>query len=314
MRAIVVAEHGGPEVLRLEEVAEPSPGPGQVSIDVAYAGVNFAEVMGRRGTLPIARAPFVPGLEVSGTVRAVGAGVDGLRVGERVAALTTEGGYAEVAVAPAAVTFGLAGGDLRAAAAFPVVVPTAWALIHEVARVRAGETVLIHAAAGGVGIVAGQIARAAGAGRVLGVTSTREKAAYALRFGYDAVFVGSDEAPGGLDVILDSIGGATRQRSLELLAPLGRLAIYGNASGEPEAAVPAARLRREAKAVLGFSIATLAAADPARAQALGRQAMRAGIEVDITDVLPLEDAGRAHERLESRRSTGKLLLAVAGDA
>lgn len=312
MRAVVVDRHGGPEVLRVREVDEPAPGPGQVSIDVAFAGVNFAEVMGRRGTLPIARAPFVPGLEVSGTVRAVGAGVDGLRVGEPVAALTTQGGYAEVAVAPAAVTFALDGADLRSAAAFPVVVPTAWALIHEVARVRAGETVLVHAAAGGVGIAAGQIARAAGA-RPLGVVSTPEKAAYAQRFGYDDVFVGLDDVPGSLNVVLDSVGGETRARSLDLLAPLGRLAIYGNACGEPEEPVAGARLRREAKGVLGFSIATLAAVAPERANALGRAALRAGVEIDVTAVLPLAEAARAHEQLESRRSTGKLLLAVAGD-
>ena len=152
MRAILVEEYGGPEALVVRELPDPEPGPGEVTISVAYAGVNYAEIMGRRGLLKFYRAPFVPGMEVSGTVRAIGPGVEGLRVGEPVAALTTVGGYAEVVVARAQLTYALGDDlDLRAGAAFPIVVPTAWALIHDVARVRPGESVLVHAAAGGVG-------------------------------------------------------------------------------------------------------------------------------------------------------------------
>jgi NADPH:quinone reductase len=324
MRAVLVEEHGGPDVLAVRDVEAPEPGPGQVAIDVAYAGVNYAEVMGRRGTLPLYQPPFVPGLEVSGTVRAFGAGVEGLRVGQRVAALTTRGGYAEVALAPAAVTFPLDDdADLVAAAAFAVIVPTAWALVHEVARLRAGESVLVHAAAGGVGTVAAQVARAAGVGPILGVASTPTKAGYARGFGYDEVFVGdawveaARAATGGrgLDAILDSIGGETRARGFDLLAPLGRLVLFGNATDEPEPGIADNVLRAQVKGVLGFSIAVLAATDPERARAIGEVALaavaRGEVRVDVTEVIPLDDAPKAHQLLEGRGSTGKLVLAVA---
>jgi NADPH2:quinone reductase len=280
--------------------------------------------MARRGALPF-RPPFVPGLEVSGTVRALGPGVTDLAVGDPVCALTTVGGYAEVAVAKAPLTYRLpsaADDHLRAGAAMPTIVPTAWALINVVARVRPGEVVLVHAAAGGVGTVAGQVARAARAGRVIGVTSSEAKARYARGFGYDEVIVSPawDErvrlitGGRGPEVILDSVGGRVRARSFDLLAPLGRLVLYGNACGEPEDGVPGAALRTQVKATLGWSITGLAAVDPERVAAIARPAFAAvacgDLRVDVTDVLPLEDAGRAHRRLEERRSTGKLLLAV----
>jgi NADPH2:quinone reductase len=325
MRATVVERYGDAQELRVRDVPAPEPGAGEVAIDVAYAGVNYAEVMARRGSLPPYRPPFVPGLEVSGTVRALGAGVDGLRVGQPVAALTTRGGYAEVAVAPSVLTYPLAGGsdaELLAGAARPTIVPTAWALVHEVARVRAGEVALVHAAAGGVGTVAGQFLRAAGAGLVIGVVSREAKARYARGFGYDEVVVGDGwpeavrAATGGrgADVILDSIGGGVRRASYELLAPLGRLVCFGNAGDEPEDLAPGPALRTQVRALLGWSVTGLAAADPDRAAAITReavaQATALGVRVDITDVLALADAARAHRRLEERRSTGKLVLAV----
>jgi NADPH2:quinone reductase len=324
MKATVVDRYGASSVLQIRELPEPEPRRGEVTIEVAYAGVNYAEVMARRGALPF-RPPFVPGLEVSGRVRAVGEGVDDLQIGEPVCALTTVGGYAEVAVAKAALTYRLASSsdeELRRGAALPTVVPTAWALVHVVARVRPGEVVLVHAAAGGVGSVAGQVAQAARAGRVIGVTSTEAKARYARGFGYDEVIA----APAwddrvrlitggrGPDVILDSVGGSVRTRSFELLAPLGRLVLFGNACGEPEEGVPGGALRTQVKATLGWSITGLAAVEPERVATIARPALAAvakgDLRIDITDVVPLEDAPRAHQRLEERRSTGKLLLAV----
>jgi NADPH2:quinone reductase len=321
MRATVVERYGGPEVLELRELDVPQPGPGEIAIDVAYAGVNYAEAMARRGALAPYRPPFVPGLEVSGHVRALGAGVAGPAVGEPVSALTTRGGYAEVAVAPAAVTYGHET-DLLTGAAMPTIVPTAWALIHELARLRPGEDVLVHAAAGGVGTVVAQVARRAGAGRVLGVTSTEEKAAYARGFGYDEVHVGPDwpewvrEATGGRgpDVVLDSIGGPTREQGFAALAPLGRIVFYGNATDEPEIGFPGGRLRTEVKSTLGWSITALAALDPSRVRRIADAAFaavaRGELRVDVTGVFALEEAARAHELIEGRRSTGKLVLRV----
>lgn len=166
MRAVEFQEYGGPEVLRLVQVGAPEPGPGQVSIDAAWAGVNFADIKARAEGYRVASLPYRPGLEVSGRVRAVGEGVEGLTIGQEATALVDGGGYAEVVLAEAAAVFPLPGGlDLRTAATLPTVLPTAYGLIHEVGRLQAGESVLVHSAAGGIGTVAGQLARAAGAAR-----------------------------------------------------------------------------------------------------------------------------------------------------
>lgn len=327
MRAVVVTSFGGPEVLRVEERDIPSPGPDQVSIDVAYAGVNFAEVTMRRGELPNVTAPVVPGLEVSGIVREVGSDVTDVVVGDPVCAFTIAGGYAEVAVAPARSTHRLPDADdatLRRGATLPTVVPTAWALINEVARLRPDEDVLVVAAAGGIGTIAGQLARHAGARKVFGIVSTPEKATYAKRFGYDDVFLESewrarlDVATGarGVDVVLDSVGGEFRAEAIEVVAPMGRLVMFGNASGAPEVSPPAGVMRAQCNAAVGFSITGLTRLDPGRARRVTENALRIATEkdlrIDITEVLPLADAWRAHEALEARRTTGKLVLSVSG--
>ncbi len=197
MRAVEIQEYGGPEVLRVVEAEVPTPGPGQVSIDVAYTGVNFADLKARADGYRVPALPFVPGLEVSGHVRALGAGVTGLAVGQEVAALTQGGAYADVVAADAVTVFPLPPGvDLRTGATLPPAVPpTAYALIHTVGRLQPGETVLVQGAAGGVGTVLGQLASAAGAGAVLGVVSSAAKAAYAREHGYDEVFVTSSTTP-----------------------------------------------------------------------------------------------------------------------
>src|SRR5947209_8156818 len=241
MRAVLVEQYGGPQVLTLAELAEPEPGPGQVAINVAYAGVNYADVLARRDGYQVASLPFVPGLEVSGTVRALGPGAAGLAVGEKVAAFIPSGGYAEIALATTASVYPLPeGASPREAATWLAVLPTAYALIDGPAGPAPGESVLVHSAAGGVGTVAGQLAKAAGAANVYGVVSSSEKVAYALRFGYDRVFVGDEyvaalpEATGGqgIDVILDPVGGDTLRENLKLLARFGRLVSFGNASAQ----------------------------------------------------------------------------------
>jgi NADPH:quinone reductase-like Zn-dependent oxidoreductase len=216
MRAVVVPQTGGPEVLELRDVPAPSPGEGEVSIDVAHAGVNYSEVMARRGDFHV-DLPLVPGLEVSGHIAAVGPGVTEFEAGQAVAALTLVGGYAEVAVARVPMVVPVPDAvDLRAAAGFPTIAPTAYALLVDVARLRQGEIVLVHAAAGGMGTVLGQIARYLGAGRVIGTVGSADKISYARRFGYDLVIeragfadaVRRETGGRGVDVVLDSVGGA----------------------------------------------------------------------------------------------------------
>ncbi len=326
MRAVSVNEYGGPQALTTVGVPVPEPGPGQVAIDVAYAGVNYADVMARRDGYQVASLPFVPGLEVSGTVRALGEGVSGLRVGRPVAAFMLAGGYAEVALAQADAVYPLdEGADLRAAATWLTVLPTAHAVLHEVGRLAAGESVLVHSAAGGVGTAIGQLAAKAGAATVFGVVSTPAKVAFALEHGYDRVFVGDEyldalaAATGGrgVDLVLDPVGGDTLKTSLKLLARFGRVVSFGNAApaGEQEPwHIGAGDLYPAARGIFGFSYRAISRDDPAALRRLTETALRtaaeSGVVLPVTAEFDLDDAAEAHRLLESRTTTGKLVLRV----
>ena len=323
MRTVEFQEYGGPEVLRVTEAKVPDPGPGQVSVDVAYAGVNFADLKARSEGYRVPGLPFVPGLEVSGRVRAVGPDVTGLRVGQEVAALTEGGAYAEVTVADAVTVFPLPDGvGLRTGATLPTVLPTAYALLHTVGRLQPGETVLVQGAAGGVGTVLGQLARAAGAGAVYGVVSSAPKAEYALGNGYDEVFVGSFEdevraatAGRGVDLALDPVGGETLRGGLASLAPFGRLVSFGNASSAEPWTVGQPELYPTGLSVSGFSILGLARTAPAALRDIASRAFETvadgTVTLPVTAEFALEAAAEAHALMGSRTSTGKLLLRVA---
>ncbi|WP_418961094.1 quinone oxidoreductase family protein [Streptomyces tritici] len=330
MRAIELVENGGPEVLKAVETEVPQPGAGQVSIDVAYAGVNFADVLARADGYRVEAFPYRPGLEVSGRVRALGPGVTGLAVGQEVTALTGAGAYAEVAVAEAATVFPLPPGvDLRTAATLPTVLPTAYALVHAVGRLQPGETVLVHAAAGGVGTAVGQLAKAAGAAAVYGAVSSPAKAAYARSYGYDEVLVGDfrhdaaalekavREATGGrgVDLALDPVGGESLRGSLASLAVFGRLVSYGNAGGAEPWRVGQPDLAPTGRTVAAFSVLTLARTAPDALRALAEQAFAkvadGTVTLPVTAEFDLADAAEAHRLMSARTSTGKLLLRVA---
>ncbi|MBB6733832.1 quinone oxidoreductase family protein [Cohnella zeiphila] len=329
MRAVTIPKFGGPEVLALTNIFVPTPGAGEVTIDVAYAGVNYAEVLFRKGGVPDLPLPFVPGIEVAGTIREIGEGVDEFRVGQPVAALTIVGGggYAEVAKAPARLVFPLderrtSEPELAAAAASPSNVTTAYMIMADAARLQPGETVLVHAAAGGVGSAIGQMARAFGAGRVIGTVGSEDKIPYARSLGYDDVILRDsfkeqalERTDGrGVDVVVDPVGGQTRRTSLELLKPLGRLIAMGNASDAADVVQSTNELWFSSKAVLGFNLQLLSMYAPERVSRSAREALRlAGegrIRVDVTDVLRLDDAAEAHRRIEQRSTTGKLVLKI----
>ncbi|WP_405783559.1 zinc-binding alcohol dehydrogenase family protein [Streptomyces sp. NBC_00859] len=318
MKAVTIPEFGEAEVLRLATVPAPTPGPGQVAIDVAYAGANFAEVLYRRGVVDVP-LPFVPGIEVAGRVRAVGKGVEGLSVGQPVAALTIvdSGGYAEVVVTSAHLVAPLdgLGITMSVAAALPSNSTTAFLVLDRVARITRGESVLVHAAAGGVGSQLGQVARLLGAGRVVGSVGSEAKIDAAKRFGYDEVFLRDEIADAGeFDVVVDMVGGPTRHASLERLAPMGRLVVMGNASGAEDIGIPANELWFTNKTVSGFNLAAFTAAFPEEAgQALHRAVLAAStgdLRVQV-ETLPLEQAVEAHRLIESGTTTGKLVLEVA---
>jgi NADPH2:quinone reductase len=324
MRAVEFQEHGGPEVLKVVAAEVPEPGPGQITIDAAFVGVNFADLKARAEGYRVQSLPFRPGLEVSGRVRAVGEGVEGLRPGQEVAALVDGGAYAEVVVAEAMTVFPLPEGlDLRTAATLPTVVPTAHAVLHEVGRLRAGETVLVQGAAGGIGTVAGQLARAAGAGAVYGVVSSAAKAGHALKHGYDEVFTADSFADDvrratggkGVDLVLDPVGGETLRRGLASLAVFGRLVSFGNASGAEPWQVGQPELYAQGRSVGGFSVLALAQSAPDALRALAERAFRTvadgTVSLPVTAEFALSDAGEAHRLMGSRTSTGKLLLRVA---
>jgi NADPH2:quinone reductase len=323
MRAMIFEEFGGPEVLHQVDLPEPTPGPGEVTVEVAYAGINFADVLARAEGYRVDALPFRPGLEVAGRVRAVGEGVTAFTPGQEVTSFMRGGGYSEIAVAPDATTFPVPHGlDLRAAASLPSVLPTAYALLHDIARLREGDTVLVHSAAGGVGTVAGQLARLGGASAVYGVVSSFDKAPHALKSGYDQVFLTPDfdadvlTATGGrgVDIALDPIGGDTFRRTLAVTARFGRLVSFGNSGSAQPWSVGAADIYPAALTVSGFSLMGLAAADPSRLRELADAAFRAvtdgGVELPVTAEFALADAGAAHRLVESRSTTGKLLLRI----
>jgi NADPH:quinone reductase len=327
MRAVAITRFGPPDVLEVVARPRPAPGAGQVAIDVNHVGVNFADVMTRRGDYHAAgQPPLVPGLEAAGTVAALGEGVEGLEVGQPVAAFTGGGAYADVVLASAQLTFPIPEGlAFEVAAAVPTIATTALFLVDEVARLRAGETVLVHGAAGGVGSLVGQLVAIRGAALALGTVGSEAKVAYARGCGYTDVVLrdGFVEAVGertegrGVDVVLDPIGGDVRAHSMDVLAPLGRLVAFGNASATPETVPEGASLRTANRGVLGFSMGSLVRSEPHRVRAVMGRALTlvadGTLHLDVAEVHDLADATDAHTRLESKATQGKLVLRVRAD-
>ncbi|MDQ2715470.1 MAG: zinc-binding dehydrogenase [Chloroflexota bacterium] len=324
MRAVVIPQFGDSDVLEIREVPIPQPAAGQVTIQVAYVGVNYADLMARQRGYMVEHLPFVPGYEVAGYIHAVGQGVKGLHVSQPVAALTVRGGYAEFALASAMLTFPLDQQEqkieLTTAAGFPATGLTAYNLLADVARLRPGESVLVHAAAGGIGTVAAQIARHLGAGQLIGTVGNRDKVSSALFAGYDQVVLRKDfvqavqEASGGkgVDIVLDSVGEPARSQSLSLLAPFGRLVVFGNAGGQPDISFTPMSLLADSRAIMGYSITGLTQSAPHLVAETARKVLpliaNGEVRIDVTTILPLEQAAEAHRLMENRTATGKLLL------
>ena len=318
MRAIQQQEFGGPEVLRLVDVDEPVCRSGETLVDVTLAGVNFADTHQRRNEyLAASELPLIPGAEVAGVRR---------DSGERVVALTGgRGGYAQVAAVPLAHAFPVPERlDDGTALALLLQGLTAWHLLCTSGRVAAGESVVVHAAAGGTGSLAVQLARPlTGAGRVIATASSEEKRALALELGADTA-VDSDadglperlaEANGGrpVDVVLDAIGGAVFDASLEALAPFGRLVTYG-VSGGATNTVNTRKLMRASRTVAGFWFRHCLERPDALLAApvadLFARAAAGELRAVVGGVYPLAQAARAQVDLADRRTTGKLLLDV----
>lgn len=318
MKAIRIHEPGGPEALILEDVPLPSPGPGQARVRLHAIGVNFIDVYHRTGLYKVP-LPFTPGSEGAGVVSAVGADVTA-RVGDRVAWAGALGSYAEEAIVPAEklvpVPDGLEWDD---AAAAPLQGMTAHYLATDTHRLRAGDTALVHAAAGGVGLLLVQVAKMKGA-RVIGTVSTPEKARLASEAGADEMIRYTEEdfleavqrltGGRGVEVVYDSVGRTTFDRSLDSLAVRGTLALYGQSSGVVPPVDPA---RLAVKGVF-LTRPTLWHYTATREELLGRArdvfswVVSGLLKLRIHRTFPLADAAEAHRLLESRQSVGKLLL------
>jgi NADPH:quinone reductase len=319
MKAIRVAAFGGPEVLAQAEVGRPEPKAGEALVRIAASGVNYMDVGQRRGR-PGQQVPYTPGGEASGTVEAVGDGVDAVKPGDRVMYAMVPGSYAEYAVVPAARLVAVpAEFDLVEAAALPLQGFTAHYLLHEFAKVGPGTTVLVHAAAGGVGLLLTQYATHLGA-HVIGTTSSEAKAANAKAAGARDVILYTqtnfaDEVKRitggkGVDLILDAVGKTTFPGDLEAARIRGHIVVYGGASGQPDPIVPNS-LSPRALTLSGAGLANFIATreDLLRRAAAVIAGVREGwLKLKIDRVLPLAQAADAHRALESRTTSGKLLL------
>jgi NADPH2:quinone reductase len=312
MKAIQIEEFGGPEVLSHVELPDPTAGEGEVVVDVARSGINFADTHATRNDyLAEQSLPLVPGAEISGRTPD----------GRRVAAILASGAYAEKAVVPEALLVPVPDevSDDQAAALLLQGL-TAIGLVRHCARLQEGETVVVEAAAGGTGSLSVQVAKAAGA-RVIGLASSEEKRALVERLGADATVDSRNlsdlgaairEANDGrrVDAVLHMSGGEAFDAELGILAPMGRMVVFGIASRE-QREVSTAALLRGSKAVIGFWLVHLLARQDLVAPMIGELlgSVAAGdLEVTVGGVYPLSEAARAHEDLIARRTSGKLLL------
>ncbi len=311
MKAIQIQQFGGPEVFELRDLPDPEPGEGEALVEVSRVGVNFADTHATRDDyLAKQQLPLIPGAEVSGRTAD----------GRRVAALLGSGGYAQRVAVPEATLVPLPDEvDDDQAAAILLQGLTALALVERCARLEPGETVVIEAAAGGTGTLAVQLAKRAGA-KVIGLASSEEKRALVAELGADATIDSNAaelgaairEANGGqrVDAVLHMSGGEAFDQELGVLAPLGRMVVFGIASRE-QRDVSTAALLRGSKTVVGFWLIHLLARPELVAPMIGEllsALARGELAATIGEVYPLSEAARAHEDLTARRTTGKLLL------
>lgn len=315
MRAIQITEFGGPEVLTLVDLPDPVAGGGLVLVDVDSAGINYADTHAVENSYLSAQAlPMIPGGEVVGR----------LEDGTRVSAMAPAGGYCEKALVHPGLVFPLPDAVTDGQALSLMIQGlTAWHLLRTCSHLQAGESVVVHAAAGGVGTLAIQLAKHWGAGNVIAVASTQDKLQLAKELGADSlVLAGSpdlktalEEANGGrkVDIVLEMVGGPTFDASLAALAPFGRLATFGMASRTPPAAISAGDLMSRSRAVIGFWLAHCfgnpAMLQPQMAELLSM--VQAGTLTPLVGgTYALGEAALAHEALRSRGSVGKLVLDV----
>ena len=321
MKAIRVNENGGPEVLSYEDVEVPEPGPGQARVRLAASGVNFIDTYQRTGTYPM-ELPFTLGQEGAGEIEAVGEGVEEVSPGDYVAFANVMGAYAEYIVAPAErlVPFNVTLVEARLAAAVMLQGMTAHYLTHSTFPLEEGQTALVHAAAGGVGLLLCQLAKMRGA-TVIGTVSTEEKAELAKGAGADEVILYTEQDfveeteritnGEGVDVVYDSVGKDTFDDSLDVLRPRGYMVLFGASSGPAPSLDPQILNQKGGLFLTRPALAQYTATREEllwRAQSLFSWIGQNNLDVRIGGTYELSDAEQAHRDLEGRKTTGKLIL------
>lgn len=327
MHAAIIEQYGQSDAITIAELPDPEPAPGEVTIDVDLAAIGLVDVLVRRGDFPFP-LPLVPGLSVAGRIRALGAGVTNVSRGQPVAAFTAPprmGGYATVALAPAALAIPLdtAHGTIASDEGAIAIVngPTAYLALAELGGLQVGDPVVVHGATGALGAMVAQLASYLGASPLIATVGSPAKRAHAESLGYTHVFSSSDDWPTavrdltnghGAALVVDPVGGPLREASLRALRPLGRLIAVGHASEQPDAPVSPTDLWLGNQAILGLNVGALSAVDPERFAAAARAVFeliaRRMVRVDVGGVLTLAEAAEAHRRLEARSVTGTLLL------
>ncbi|MCF3962643.1 quinone oxidoreductase family protein [Streptomyces fuscigenes] len=325
MQAVRATAFGAPSVLAVTEVPTPEPGPGRMTVDVTHAAVGLVDVFLRQGLYKdrpgLPQAPFVPGLEVAGTVRALGDGVSGFAVGERVVSMSAAGGtggYASVYLTDPALVVSLDGYDIDSALAVSVLpnAAMAHAAFTRVAHLAKGESVLVHGALGGFSAAFPGIAKQLGAARVVGtVRAGKLEAAARTRLPYDRIVDSAEmtEALAGetFDVVVDPVGGDVRTRSLDLMGPGGRLLVGGNASGDWDHSLRSNDLWYRSITVSGFNSGAYLPSHPDAIRPgleAARAALAAGLGGTEIEILPFSRAAEAHERMENRSLDGRIVL------
>ncbi|MBT2637918.1 NADPH:quinone oxidoreductase family protein [Bacillus sp. ISL-39] len=322
MKAIQLKEYGGPEVLLLAEMERPVPTDHQVLIEIHAIGVNYADTARREGLYVIpTKLPFIPGAEIAGIVVETGESVTNVQAGDRVVTLIESGGYAEFALADSRGLIPLQDHmEFEQAVALPLQGLSAYHILKTMGRLEKGETVLVHAAAGGVGTLAVQLAKLSGASKVIATASTNDKLSLAAEMGADVLVNYTEqgweekvlEATGGkgVDVALEMAGGEIFNKTLKCLATFGRLVIYGVASGEQSRFYPSSLMARN-QSVIGFFLPQImrkpALIQSSMAEMLGYLS-KGQLKLTIGGVYSLEQAAEVHRLLQSRQTKGKLIL------
>lgn len=322
MKAVQLQEYGGPEVLEIVEIERPVPKGREVLIEIKAIGVNYADTARREGQYVVKTPlPFIPGAEIAGVIAAVGELVTNVKPGMRVVTLIESGGYSEFALADERSLIPLPEQlDFQNAVALPLQGLSAYHVLKTMGRLEKGETVLVHAAAGGVGTLSVQLAKLFGAGKIIATASSPEKLELARQMGADVLVNYTEpnwvdqvlEATGGkgVDVALEMVGGEVFNKTLKCLATFGRLVVFGAASGEQSRMYPASLMARN-QSVIGFFLPQIMRKPELLQTSLVELLSYLGegkLKLTLGGVFPLEEAADVHRLLQSRKTTGKLIL------